>query len=294
MKKIGFIGLGRMGGPMARNLLKAGFPLTGYDIVPEKIDALAKDGGVRAESLRELALGSEVIVSMLASTSQVREVYLGDSGILDSLPSGSSIIDMSTIDPEVSREIAREAEAKGIRMLDAPVSGSVGAAASGTLAITVGGDEDVLKRNREILEALGSQVFYMGAHGMGLCMKLVTNHMLFLCHCALAESLTLGERMGLEPRYMVEVMTQGAVPRILEFKGYPMAEGDFTPRAPTDLILKDDFIIAALAERLKTPIPLLAAASQLHLAASARGFGEVDVNSVIEVYRSMAGEGRPA
>lgn len=291
MKKIGFIGLGRMGGPMAKNLLKAGFPLTVYDIVPERVDALAREGAAPGGSLRELALGSEAVISMLAATSQVKEVYLGDSGVLDGLPSGSTIIDMSTIDPEVSQEIAREAEARGIQMLDAPVSGSVGAAASGTLTITVGGDEEVLKRNEEILKVLGSQVFHMGGHGMGLCMKLVTNHMLFLCHGALAESLTLGERMGLEPRYMVEVMTQGAVPKILELKGYPMAEGDFTPRAPTDLIRKDDFIIAGLAERLKTPIPLLAAASQLHLAASAMGFGEADVNSVIEVYRNMAGEG---
>lgn len=292
-KQIGFLGLGNMGGAMAANLVKAGFRVRGYDPAPAALERAAEAGVEMAASPAEAASGADVVCSSLPETDHALEAYLGERGALDAAPEGAVCFDFSTISVEGSLRIAEEAAGRGIRFLDAPVSGSVPHAKAGTLALMVGGDKAALDAHRDVLAALGKEVHHFGGNGSGLRMKLVTNHIFAIHISALAEGLTLGRKEGLDPTQMVNFLKASAVPRILEYKAQPMIEKDYTPTFTVNLMLKDLRMIAALAEGAKVPIPLGTLSRQVYMGAAALGHGNRDQNAIIEYFERGAGLDRP-
>ncbi|MFQ6110568.1 MAG: NAD(P)-dependent oxidoreductase [Nitrospinota bacterium] len=288
-KRIGFVGLGRMGGPMAKNLVEEGFPVVGFDVSPECLERAVKAGAEAASSLKDLASKADVVYSMLPDSQTVREVYCGEGGVLSTLKKGGVIIDGSTIDPSVSQEVAAIARQKGVEMLDAPVSGSVMHAEGRQLIIMVGGEKKVMEDNMDIFQSVGSSVFHMGPNGHGLYMKLVTNHMFAIMMSGMAEGLAMGRKAGLDPQYMVDILKRGAVPKILEYKGGPMVQKNYVSTFPVDMMRKDLRLITAMGEELKTPLPMANLARQIFISASAAGFGDKDQGAIIEVYEKLQG-----
>ncbi|NIM05045.1 MAG: NAD(P)-binding domain-containing protein, partial [Armatimonadetes bacterium] len=187
MKKLGFIGLGNMGKGMALNLVKAGYPLTVHDIRPEPVQELVKAGAKAAPSPRELAENSEVVITIVTSSPHVEQIMFGDNGVLAGMKKGGIIIDMSTIDPIVTRKVAEAAAGKGIDMLDAPVSGAPPKAADGTLSIMVGGKKEIFDQCKPILEVMGENIFHVGDVGMGEVVKLANNLIGSVCGLAVCE-----------------------------------------------------------------------------------------------------------
>ena len=198
MAKIGFIGLGNMGLPMARNLLKAGHAVQGFDVSKAQADALAASGGQAAAGVKAAASGVEVVITMLPAGKQVREVYLGPDGVLAAAGSDALLIDSSTIDVETARVVAAAAQAKGIAMLDAPVSGGVGGAQAGTLTFMVGGDAAAFARAKPILEQMGKTIVHAGGAGNGQAAKICNNMILGVSMIAVSEAFVLAEKLGLD------------------------------------------------------------------------------------------------
>lgn len=298
MQKLGFIGLGNMGKPMALNLTKAGYPLTVYDIRPEPVQELVKAGARAAASPRQVAEDSEVVITMVTSSSNVEQVMFGSDGVLAGLRKGNIIIDMSTIDPLVTRKVAAAAADSGIDMLDAPVSGAPPKAAEGTLSIMVGGEKEVFVRCRPILEVMGEKIFHVGGVGMGEVVKLANNLAAAIAGIGVFESFLFGVKLGADPKVLYEVMSassgnswvlQTRVPYPHVIPGSPANE-DFAPGFTTDLMAKDLGLILSAAEA--THIPLLAGSlvRQLIEAARAMGLGGKDWSAVAKVIQQLAGE----
>lgn len=209
-REIGFIGLGAMGSPMSKNLMKKGYKLTVYDIVKERMEASVNLGAEAARSSKEVAERSEVIITMVPSSPHVREVILGKGGVIEGVKKGSVVIDMSTIDPLTTREMAKILLDKGVKMLDAPVARGVAAAMAGTLAIFVGGEREVYEKCKDILSAMGTDIHYVGGIGAGEVVKIVNNLILATTMCSLAEALVLGVKAGVEPGVLVNALSQGS------------------------------------------------------------------------------------
>ena len=206
MKNIGFIGLGIMGCPMAKNLLKEGYSLTVYDIVPEKVDDLVDAGAKAGSSSKDVAEKSEIIITMLPNSPEVKEAVLGNNGVLDGAKPGTILIDMSSIAPLASKEVAERAKEKKVVMLDAPVSGGPIVAQLGALAIMVGGDSLLFDRVRPVLEAMGRSISHVGPLGTGLAVKLVNNMIAISVVPVVAQALRVGLEQGLELSTMVRVI----------------------------------------------------------------------------------------
>ncbi|MBN8899454.1 MAG: NAD-binding protein, partial [Rhodospirillales bacterium] len=199
MAKIGFIGLGNMGGPMAANLVKAGHHVTGFDLVPASLDALKAAGGSVASSAAEAAKGAEVVITMLPAGEHVRQVWLHQGGLIDVVKdAGPLLIDCSTIDVASAREVAAAAETAGLSMLDAPVSGGTTGAQAGTLTFMVGGSEDAFARGQTVLQAMGKNIFHAGGPGAGQAVKICNNMMLAINMVGVAEGFLLAEKQGLD------------------------------------------------------------------------------------------------
>ncbi|MAH21341.1 MAG: hypothetical protein CMO12_00840 [Thaumarchaeota archaeon] len=209
-EEIGFIGLGAMGLPMAQNLLNGGYTLTVYDIVDERVEAAVKQGAEAAPSSKEVAKSSDVIITMLPSSPHVREVILGTEGVLEGIKRSSAVIDMSTIDPVTTREIVQLLSDKGVSMLDAPVARGVSAAKAGTLAIYVGGEEEVYTKYKDILSVMGTDIHYAGGSGAGEIVKIVNNLMVATTMCSLAEALVLGVKAGVKPDILFKALSTGS------------------------------------------------------------------------------------
>lgn len=288
-KRVAFLGLGNMGSAIAANLVKAGFEVAGFDPAPSARARAAEAGVEEAASPGEAATGADVICSSVPETDNALEAYLGEKGALDAAPEGCVCFDFSTISVEGSRHIAAEAEKRGIRFLDTPVSGSVPHAKSATLAIMAGGDPKALEEHKDLLAAVGSTVHHFGENGAGLQMKLVTNHIFSIHISALAEGLTLGAKSGLDPEQMVAFLKASAVPKIVEYKAGPMIAKDYTPTFTVNLMLKDLRMIAAFGEAEKVPLPLSALARQVYMGAAALGHGNRDQNAIVEYFERGAG-----
>ena len=209
-EKIGFIGLGAMGLPMAQNLLAKGYKLTVYDIVKERVEATTRRGQRRLHLLKRVAEVSDTIITMLPSSPHVREAILGKDGVLAGIKRGSIVIDMSTIDPVTTREIAKILSDKRVKMLDAPVARGVAAAKAGTLAIYVGGEEEVYEKCKEILSAMGTDIHYVGGSGAGEIVKIVNNLMVATTVCSWAEALVLGVKAGVKPDILFKALSTGS------------------------------------------------------------------------------------
>jgi 3-hydroxyisobutyrate dehydrogenase len=210
MAKIGFIGLGNMGLPMAQNLLKAHFQVEGLDMSVASLDKLKTAGGTAAANGKELAAHSDVIVTMLPSGKEVREVYLGANGIIDNAKAGALLIDSSTIDVDTARAVAKAAEGKGLKMVDAPVSGGVGGAQGGTLTFMVGGSDAAFAKAKPFLEAMGKTIVHAGGAGNGQAAKICNNMVLGVSMIAVSEAFVLAEKLGLDAQKLFDISSKSS------------------------------------------------------------------------------------
>ena len=290
--KIGFIGLGHMGNPMARNLLKHGHKLKVHDVVSELVKKLEKDGVEVATSAAECARGVELVITMLPSSPHVRSVYLGEYGVLKGAAPGTPLIDSSTIDPLTAREVAMDAKAKGCPMVDAPVSGGVGGAEAGTLTFMVGGDAKDFEIARPVLQAMGKNIVHCGGIGNGQVAKICNNLMLAIEMIATSEGMTLAAKLGMDPKVFAAIVntssgrcwssdTYNPYPGVLD--AVPSSRG-YAGGFGSDLMLKDLTLVTDAAKSAKHPVMLGALAQQIYQKHSNDGNGAKDFSSVILQY----------
>lgn len=290
-RKIGFIGLGTMGRPMAANLIKAGHNLRVFDLDSSAIEALVNEGAAAAASAREAAEGAGVVVSMLPASPHLIAATGGPDGIIAGLSSGTTYIDMSTVDPDTTRSVAAAVEEVGARMIDAPVSGSSTWAAEGTLTIMVGGDADLLASCNDVLGAMGTNITHCGAIGMGETVKLANNLVAGVSMIAVAEGFALGLAKGADPQVLFDVMSKASgncwslqtrcpVPGVLA--DGPASHG-FAPGFMTDLMHKDLDLALSAAAREKLPLMMAALARETYAAASRQGHGRLDFSAVAKL-----------
>lgn len=291
MSKIAFIGLGNMGGPMAANLIKAGHQLRVFDLVPAALDAAAAAGAHAAGSAHDTLADAEIVISMLPASRHVEGLYFGEAGILAQIPAGALVIDCSTIAPVTARKVAAAAQARGLAMLDAPVSGGTAGAAAGTLTFIVGGAAETLERARPVLQAMGKNIFHVGDNGAGQVAKLCNNMALGVIMAATGEALALGVAQGLDPAVLSQMMAvstgrswatevcnpwPGVLPNAPASRGYSGGFGN-------DLMLKDLGLVTESAVQAGVSIPLGELARNLYAMNSQAGNGALDFSSVIKL-----------
>ncbi|MFK7830079.1 MAG: 3-hydroxyisobutyrate dehydrogenase [Congregibacter sp.] len=289
----GFIGLGNMGGPMAANLLEAGFAVRVFDLSAEACAALAEKGASVAASAQEAATDCEFLISMLPAGKHVAGLYLGDDGLLGILDENTTVLDCSTIDAQTAREVGEAAGVKGIGFLDAPVSGGVAAALAGTLAFMCGGDESVFAKAQSVLTVMGRASFHAGPAGAGQVAKACNNMLLAIHMLGTSEALAMGERHGLDPTRLSEIMLASSGrnwslevynpwPGVLE--GSP-ASNAYQPGFMVDLMAKDLGLAMDVAESAGIDNPMGQLAQALYLQHQSDGNGMRDFSSVLERYR---------
>jgi 3-hydroxyisobutyrate dehydrogenase len=286
--KIGFIGTGTMGQPMLANLVKKGFEVVAFDVVPAALEAAIALGAARAGSVGEAAANCDLVITMLPSSANVEAVYLGSGGIVESASQGRLCVDMSTIDPGTSQRVAARLKEGGMRFLDAPVSGGVGGATAGTLAIMVGGDAGDLEEARPALAAMGSNIIHVGAVGAGEVAKLCNNLISGSALVAVAEAFRIGEAFGVDPEILTRVIAKSSgatwvmehmhpVPGIV---GGAASNRQYAPGFMTDLMAKDLGLAVSAAREKRVPVVVAPAAQQLYRMASSHGLGREDFSSV--------------
>jgi 3-hydroxyisobutyrate dehydrogenase-like beta-hydroxyacid dehydrogenase len=288
--RIGFLGMGAMGGPMARRLAQNGFSVSGYDVDTARGDAAAQGGVTLAKSPAMAAEAADVLMSSLPNPVAVREAYLGANGAVSALRAGAILIDMSTIDPNTWREVAGEAAARGAQSLGAPVSGGPAEAGSGKLVFLVGGEAAVLDRCRSVLDTLGSEIHHLGPLGAGHVVKLV-NNVMSMCNVAVAaEAMVLGVRAGMDPQRLFDVLSTSGGRSHHFLKRFPnVLAGDFTPYFSIALSRKDLSLALQMAESLGVPMLATAAVRQIYEAAAAQGLDTIDMAGVTKLYEQWAG-----
>ena len=290
MSKIGFIGLGIMGKPMSKNLLKAGHTLVVFDVVAGPLAELTEAGAARGESCADAAARSEVIITMLPDGPEVEAAVLGPGGVLEGARAGSTVVDMSSISPIVAQKVAAACAAKGVDFVDAPVSGGEPKAIDGTLAIMVGGKPEVFEKVRPILEKLGSSVTLTGAVGAGNVTKLANQIMVACNIAAMGEALVLATRAGLDPEVVFNAVKGGlAGSTVLNAKA-PMVIGrNFKPGFRIKLHQKDLRNALSAAESMKVSLPFSAMAQQILMALMNDGKGDLDHSAIVTFIEDMAG-----
>ena len=287
MKKIGFIGLGIMGKPMAKNLVDAGYELIVYDIDQKVVKEVAAYGAEEGSSPKNIAENSEVIITMLPNSPEVKEVALGESGVIEGAKEGQVLIDMSSIAPLVSREIASKLKAKGVEMLDAPVSGGQEGAEAGTVAFMVGGKKEVFEENKEILEVMGGSVTLVGDIGAGEITKLVNQVIVGINIAAVAEAMSLGKKAGVDPENIFNAIRNGlAGSRCLEDKAPRMFKGEYDPGFKMKLHVKDLNNVFETSRELNTYMPLTAQVMEMMQKLLADGYTEVDHGGLVLFYET--------
>ena len=292
--KIAFIGLGNMGGPMAMNLLKAGHTLSAFDLSADACKKFGADGLPIAKSAAETVADAEVVISMLPASAHVEGLFLGSdgkSGLLESIKPGTLVIDSSTIAAATSRKVAEAAAAKGIAMIDAPVSGGTGGAVAGTLTFMVGGETADLERARPVLEKMGANIFHAGAAGAGQTAKICNNMLLGILMIGTSEALALGVANGLDPKVLSEIMRRSSGGNWALEKYNPMpgvmetspASKNYAGGFGTDLMLKDLGLAQENATAVRAATPLGGLARSLYAAHSLAGHGALDFSSVLKL-----------
>ena len=293
MTTIAFIGLGNMGGPMALNLIKSGFTVRVFDLVPEAVNTLQQHGAHGATSPGDAADGAEIVISMLPAGKHVSALYLGsggEEGLLASLPKGCLVLDCSTIDEETVQTVTRACNNLGFEMLDTPVSGGVAAAQQGTLTFMCGGSETGFQRARPILAAMGKNIFHAGAHGAGQVAKMCNNMLLAIQMIGTSEALQMGANSGLDPRTLSEIMlkSSGRNWSLELYNPYPgvmdsPASRNYTPGFMVDLMAKDLGLATANAKSTGSKIPLGEQAAALYRQKQEAGDGRKDFSSILEL-----------
>jgi 3-hydroxyisobutyrate dehydrogenase len=288
MKRLGFVGLGAMGSPMAKSLAGAGFELKVFDVLDERTRPLVDLGAESSASPKDAAEGSEALVVMVANADQARGVLFGDGNVAEALAEGAAVVVMSTIGPEAVRELADNLAGSGLRTLDAPVSGGVARAERGDLLIMAGGPEDLFEELRPALEAMGSSVVHCGPRvGDGQAVKLVNQLLCGVHIAAAAEALAYAEALGLDPRFVFETIRHGAANSfMLEDRGERMLKEEFVPtKSALDIFVKDMGLVSQAAEEQGFETPLATAALEMYLAGKDAGLGTEDDSGVIRVLR---------
>jgi 2-hydroxy-3-oxopropionate reductase len=289
LDKIGFIGLGIMGKPMVRNLIKAGYTPIVFNRSQPAIDELAAEGAVAAASVKETAEKCDVVITMLPDTPDVEAVVLGENGVLAGAREGLLLIDMSTISPVVTRRLAAEAEAMGVKMLDAPVSGGDKGAIAGTLSIMVGGSVEDFERAAPIFEAMGKTVVHCGAIGSGQIVKACNQIVVALVIEAVSEALVLGSKAGVEPETILQVLSGGlAQTRVMDLRGPTMIRHDFAPGFKARLHRKDLSIILQTAREYGVALPVSALVDQMFTNLVEHGKGDLDHSALLTVIEELS------
>jgi 3-hydroxyisobutyrate dehydrogenase len=298
MATIGFIGLGNMGAPMAANLVRAGHKVTGYDLNPAALEALAKAGGATASSASDAVRGADVVITMLPAGEHVRQVWLHQGGLIDVVKDARPLlIDCSTIDVDSARTVTAAAEQAGLSMLDAPVSGGTVGAQNGTLTFMVGGSNEAFARGKPILDSMGKNIFHAGGPGAGQAVKICNNMMLAINMVGVAEGFLLAEKLGLDWGKLHEICST-ATSNSWALSNYCPAPGpvpaapsnrDYAPGFMAQLMLKDVKLSQAAADATGSPTPLAAHALSFYQAVCDAGDGAKDFSVV---FRWLAGQRR--
>jgi len=287
---IGFIGMGMMGGGMAANLLKNSFPLVAYDIDPAKNERFAGLGATIANGPAGVAQAASRVICIVETTAQVRDVLLGDGGVLDGAQEGDIFVCSATVDPIAVKEMHATLAERGITMIDAPVSGGVPRAESGDLSIIVGGDAAAVEKCRPAFEAMSSRIFHMGDIGQGLAMKLCNNMITQVTRVVVAEAMVLGAKAGLDPQKMMDVISvstgnsatfAAAAPRFLS--------GDFSPGGTIDISYKDQDLETSFGKALGVPMFMANVSQQVYQMGRAAGLNKQDGSALVTLYEEMAG-----
>jgi 2-hydroxymethylglutarate dehydrogenase len=291
-KKVGFIGLGAMGVHMAGNLVKAGYPLVVYDLNPKPVEELVSSGARKTGSSADAAAGVEVVITMLPADDEVKAVYLGLGGVLEGASPGTVLIDMSSIAPHTSKFVAAEAGKKGLKFLDAPVSGGTVGAQKATLTIMVGGEKALLDEHREILQTMGKTIYHVGDVGMGETVKMVNQMLVGINLAGIVEALVVGTKLGVAPETLYKIirassgnsfMLDSRVPKFI----FP---GNFTqPGFAVDLLRKDMGLALESAKVNKVPLHVTSQAYQYYTRATAEGLGKKDMSIIVELLEKTVG-----
>ncbi|TAL90805.1 MAG: 3-hydroxyisobutyrate dehydrogenase [Candidimonas sp.] len=293
MSRIAFIGLGHMGGPMALNLCRAGHDLVVFDLVPAAIKTLTDAGARAASTAQDAVKSAEVVISMLPASQHVEGLYMGETDLLSHIGSSSLVLECSTISPESARKVAQAAQARGIRMIDAPVSGGTGGAVAGTLTFIVGGDAEALAAAMPILEKMGKNIFHAGAAGAGQVAKICNNMLLGILMAGTSEALALGVANGLDPKVLSDIIAKSSGrnwatelynpwPGVME---NAPASKDYAGGFGVDLMLKDLGLAAESALHARATIPLGELARNLYSLHSAQGNGRLDFSSILNLFK---------
>ena len=288
-EKVGFIGLGIMGGPMAQNLMEAGYELVLYNRTIEKAEEVAGDGATVVESPREVAESCDVVVLMLPDSPQVEEIVEGEDGVLEGLKEGALIVDMSTISPVVTRELAEKIEERGASMLDAPVSGGEPGAQQGTLAIMAGGSEEDFERARPLLEVMGDAITHVGLTGAGQTAKAANQIVVAVTLEGISEALVLASKAGVAPEKILEAISGGlAGSNVMEAKKENFLEHDFEPGFRVDLHHKDLGIALATGREYGVSLPVTAIVDQMLESLKTKGRGDRDHSAILTLIEDQA------
>ncbi len=288
-ERVGFIGLGIMGKPMARHLMEAGYDLVVHNRSQGPVDELAKDGASGAASPEEVAENSDIVVTMLPDSPDVRDVVAGEGGVLEGIREGSLLVDMSTISPVVTEELAAEVKGKGASMLDAPVSGGDVGAIQGTLSIMVGGSEEDFERAKPLFEAMGKTIVHVGGTGAGQVTKAANQVVVALTIEAVSEALVLGSKGGVAPEKILDVLSGGlAGNKVMEVKREKFLSHDFSPGFRSELHHKDLGIALAAGRAYGVALPVTAIVDQMLLAMKKKGWGGEDHSALLRVIEDLS------
>ena len=289
MKKIGFIGLGIMGKPMAKNLLKAGYELVVYDINQDAVNEVVAAGAKSAPTSKDVAAQSEVVITMLPNSPHVKAAVLGENGVLEGAKPGLVLIDMSSIAPLASQEIAAAVAKKGVEMLDAPVSGGEPKAIDGSLSIMVGGNKDLFDRSTELLSKMGKSVVLCGDVGAGNTTKLANQIIVALNIAAVSEAFVLATKAGVDPELVFNAIRGGlAGSTVMEAKAPMIMAGNFKPGFKIDLHIKDLANAIETGHDVGVPLPLTASVMEILQALKVDGKGQNDHSGIAMYYEKMA------
>ncbi len=296
--KIAFVGTGAMGRPMLANLVKKGHGVVAYDVVDDALTAATRLGAARASSSSAAAREGDLVITMLPSSSHVETAYLGSGGVLEGAVAGRLCIDMSTIDPSVSRRVAAAAGKRGVRFIDAPVSGGVPRAEDGTLAIMVGGDPRDVDEARPVLAAMGANIIHVGPVGSGEVAKLCNNLIAGVAAVAVSEAFRIAEGFGVDPKILTDVISKSSGNTWVMEHMHPVgglvakapSSRDYAPGFTTDLMAKDLGLAVNAARDLRVPVVVAPAAQQVLRLASSHGLGRKDFSSVYVFLKPSSGQ----
>ena len=287
---VGFLGLGIMGQGMARNLLKANFEVSVWNRTPERMEPLIEAGAKRTNSPQDLASQCDVVITCVSDTPDVKEVVLGERGVIHGAKSGTLVVDMSTISPQATREVAAKLEEKGVHMLDAPISGGSEGAAKGTLTIMIGGEEEQVKRAMPYFEAMGKTITHVGGHGAGQMVKLVNQILVVVKMLAVGEALLFGQAGGLDLQKTLEAVSQGAAGSwMLSKRGPQVLDRDWRPGFTIDLQQKDLRLVLEAADQMGVPLMATNMVFNLYRTLQREGLGAEGNHALVKALEHLSG-----